>query len=97
MSLLISFSIFPLDKGESVSPYVARAAKIIRDSGVPYRLGPMSTSIEGEWDEIMAVVSDCFKELRKDCGRVYMTITGDYREGVTGRIESKVRSLEGKL
>jgi len=97
MSLLISFSIFPLDKGESVSPYVARAAKIIRNSGVPSRLGPMSTSLEGEWDEIMAVVGDCLKELRKDCGRVYMTITGDYREGVSGRIETKVRSVEKKL
>ena len=97
MSLLINFSIFPMDKGESVSPYVARAVKIIGDSALAYKLGPMGTSIEGEWDEVMAVVSRCFEELKKDCNRVYMTISGDYRKGPVGRIESKVKTVEGKL
>ena len=72
MSVLINFSIFPLDKGESVSQYVARAVKIIKDSGLPYKLGSMGTSIEGEWDEVMEVVTHCFEELKKDCNRVYL-------------------------
>lgn len=97
MSVLIDLSIFPLDKGGSVSSYVSRAVGIIRDSGLPYKLGPMSTSIEGEWDEVMAVVNRCFNELTKDCDRVYMTIKADYRKGSTGRIEGKIRSVEGKL
>ena len=46
MGLLINFSIFPVDRDESLSPYVARAVKIIKDSGLPYKLGPMGTSIE---------------------------------------------------
>jgi len=97
MSVLIDFSIFPIDKGESVSLYVSRAVKIIRDSGLSYKLGPMSTSIEGEWEEVMAVVSRCFEELKKDCGRVYMTVKADYKKGESGRIESKVKSVEAKL
>ena len=97
MSVLIHFSIFSTDKQTSVSPYVARAVRIIRDSGLPYKLGPMSTAVEGEWEEVMGVVDRCFKELRKDCGRIYMTVQADYREGAVNRIEGKIKSVEAKL
>jgi uncharacterized protein (TIGR00106 family) len=97
MSVLINFAIFPLDKGESVSIYVSRVVKIIRDSGLSYQFGPMSTTIEGEWKNVMTVVNNCFEELRKDCDRVYMAVTADYRKGEPGRIERKVKSVEAKL
>ncbi|MBW2598957.1 MAG: MTH1187 family thiamine-binding protein [Deltaproteobacteria bacterium] len=97
MSTLINFSIFPLDKGESVSAYVARALKIVRDSGLAYKLNPMGTAIEGEWDEVMDVVNRCFEEIKKDCDRIYMTVNIDYRKGKSGRIEGKVKSVETKL
>lgn len=97
MSVLIHFSIFPTDKGTSVSPYVAKSVRIIRESGLPYKLGPMSTAVEGEWGEVMAVVEKCFTELRKDCHRIYMTLQMDYREGAVNRIEGKIKSVEEKL
>ena len=97
MSVLIHFSIFPTDKGTSVSPYVAKAVRIIRESGLPYKVGPMSTAVEGEWSEVMAVVENCFKELRKECSRIYMTLQMDYREGAVNRIEGKIKSIEEKL
>ncbi|HBB18101.1 MAG TPA: hypothetical protein DCZ97_14295 [Syntrophus sp. (in: bacteria)] len=97
MSVLIHFSMFPTDKGTSVSPYVAKSLRIIRDSGLPYKLGPMSTAVEGEWGEVMAVVEKCFAELRKDCSRIYMTLQMDYREGALNRIEGKIKSVEEKL
>jgi len=87
MSVLIHFSIFPTDKQPGVSSYVARAVRLIRDSGLPYKLGPMSTAVEGEWEEVMAVVERCFRELRTDCGRIYMTLQMDYREASQNRIE----------
>lgn len=97
MSVLIHFSIFPTDKGTSVSPYVAKAVQIIRDSGLPYKIGPMSTAVEGEWSEVMAVVENCFQELRKECSRIYLTLQMDYRQGAVNRIEGKVKSVESKL
>ena len=97
MSTLIHFSIFPMDKGTSVSPYVARAVRIIRESGLPYKIGPMSTAIEGEYEDVMAAVHKCFRELQKDSGRIYMTLQMDYRESAENRIEGKVRSVEEKL
>jgi len=97
MSVIIDFSIFPVDKGQSVSMYVARAVNIIRQSGLPYKMGPMGTSIEGEWEDVMGVVDRCFKDLRPDCSRIYMTIKADYREGTKDRMERKVRSVKKKL
>ena len=54
--ILLEFSMSPMDKGESVSEQVSRSLKIIDDSGVPYRLNPMGTVLEGEFDEVMGVV-----------------------------------------
>jgi len=97
MSLLIDFSMFPLDKGESVSPYVARVVEVIRESGLPHKLGAMGTSIEGEWRQVMDVVAHFFEELSKDCDRVYFAIKGDYRKKGEDRITTKVESVEKKL
>ena len=58
--LLIELSMSPMDQGPSVSKWVARALEIIDRSGLDYRLGPMGTCIEGEWDEVMAVVRRCW-------------------------------------
>jgi uncharacterized protein (TIGR00106 family) len=97
MSVIVNLALFPMGKGESASPYVARAAKIIRASGLPNQLHPMGTCIEGEWDEVMAVVGRCFKALENDCGRIYLTLAADYRKGVDDRLGRKVASVEEKL
>lgn len=97
MSVIIEISIFPTDKGPSVSPYVARVLEIIKDSGLPYLLTPMGTCIEGEWSAVMAVVDNCFKELQSDCGRVYLALKADYRKGRYDGLHHKVASVEAKL
>ena len=96
MSVLIDFSIFPIGKGESVSSYVSGAFTVVKNSKLPYKLGPMGTTVEGEWDDLMEVVTSCFHEMKKDCGRISMNIRVDYREGVSDRIKSKVKSAERK-
>lgn len=97
MSALAELSIFPLDKGASLSPYVARAVRIIEDSGLPFAFGPMGTSIEGEWDEVMAVVKRCLDDLAEDCERISVQLKVDWRRGPAGRITDKVRSVQHKL
>ncbi len=97
MSVIVDFSMYPLDKGESLSPYVARSVKIIRESGLPYEFRAMGTSIEGEWDEVMEVVKRCFEAMRRDCGRVSLSLKADYRKGTGGRMQRKVESVNEKL
>lgn len=97
MSVLVELTIFPTDKGASVSPYVARVVKIIRECGLSCSLGPMGTCIEGEWEEVMAVVTKCYRELERDCDRIYMLLKADCRKGAEDRLAGKVRSVEDKL
>ena len=95
--LLAEVSIWPMDKGESVGPYVARALDVIDRSGLAYKLGPLGTCIEGEWAEVMAVIQKCYEVLATDCHRIACTVKMDWRKGQSGRLESKVSSVEKKL
>ena len=94
MSVLVEFSMSPLDKGESVGEFVARSLEIIEASGVPYRLGPMGTCLEGEWEEVFGVIQRCYSRMRQDCRRITATIKVDAREGHQGRLQSKVARVE---
>lgn len=95
--VLLEFSMTPLDKGESVSAYVARSLEIIDRSGLPYRLNPMGTVVEGTWDEVLGVVTQCHERMRADCARISVSVKIDYRRGRSGRLESKIASLEKRL
>ena len=95
--VLLEFSMSPLSKGESVSPYVSRSLDIIDRSGVPYRLNPMGTVLEGEWDEVFGVVKQCYETMKKDCDRISTVIKVDYRKGSKGRLSSKMESVEKRL
>jgi uncharacterized protein (TIGR00106 family) len=94
--VLLEFSLYPTDKGASVSEYVARNLEIIDDSGLPYRLGPMGTCLEGEWDEVMDVVRRCYERMNEDCDRIACQIKIDARKGHSGRLASKVDTLKKK-
>lgn len=95
--VLLEFSMSPLDKGESLSPYVARSLDIIDKSGLPYQLTPMGTIVEGEWEQVMALVASCFQAMGRDCNRISTSMKIDYRAGQSGRLQSKIRSIESKL
>jgi uncharacterized protein (TIGR00106 family) len=95
--ILLEFSIFPLDKGESVSPYVARCLDVVDRSGVSYQTHSMGTVLEGGFSEVMEVVQQCFEALAVDCQRIECSIKLDYRHGRSNRLEEKITSVEQKL
>jgi len=94
----VSISIFPLDKGESVSGYVARAVKVIKDSGLPYKVSPMETVFEAETlDEALNLIKKCFDALQVDSNRIICNVKIDFRKGRKLGLISKLKSLEEKL
>ena len=95
--VLLEFSMTPLDKGESVSKYVSRSLDIIDKSGLPYKLNPMGTVLEGEWDDVFGVVRQCYERMNEDCNRISVAIKVDARKGGGGRLESKIKSVEAKV
>jgi len=86
----------PLDKGASFSTYVARLLTLVDESGLDYRLTPMGTVVEGEWDHLLALLTRCFRALEQDSDRINLHVKFDYRKGVSGALESKIRSVEAK-
>ena len=95
--VLLEFSMSPLGKGESVGKYVARSLEIVDKSGADYRLNPMGTVLEGDWDDVFGVVKQCFERMRKDCNRISCSIKVDYRKGAQRRLHAKVASVEKRL
>jgi uncharacterized protein (TIGR00106 family) len=96
MSVLLEFSLFPLDQGESVGKQVSQIVKLIRDSGVDYQLTAMGTLIETEnIEQALALVRQCSELLQKEgCQRLYATLKLDIRQGDSGRLQGKLQSIE---
>ncbi len=95
--VLLEFSMSPLGKGESVGKYVSRSLDIIDNSGVDYRLNPMGTVLEGEWEDVIGVVTQCYERMKKDCPRISCVMKVDYREGHKGRLTGKIATVEKHL
>ncbi len=95
--MLASFSVVPIGSGTELKEQVAEIIRAIDASGLPYRVHAMCTEVEGEWDRVMAVVKRAHDIGRRFSGRVLTTIVVDDREGFDGRIEGKVKDVEGIL
>ena len=97
--MLIAFSISPSggDETGGVSAAVAEAVKVVRDSGLPCETNAMFTNIEGEWDEVMAVVKRAVDVVAASSPRVSLVLKADIRPGHTGQLTAKVRSVEERL
>ena len=95
--MLAGFSIIPIGVGSSIGDQLAAALKIVDKSGLPYKAGAMDTVIEGEWEEIMALIKKCRDAIMEKEDRVVISITIDDRKGKLNRIEEKLASIEKRL
>lgn len=95
--MLVSFSIAPFDKGESISKYVAEVVNLVDNSGLDYRLGAMNTTVEGEVDELFDLLKQCHLKMREYSNRVVTHIAIDDREGAKNRLLGKPDSIEKRL
>jgi uncharacterized protein (TIGR00106 family) len=95
--MLVQFNILPVGVGSSIGDKVAEVLKIVDASGLPYKVTPMGTVIEGEWDEVMKLIKACHTTIIKTEERVITSMTIDDRPGRQNRIEEKVKSIERRL
>jgi uncharacterized protein (TIGR00106 family) len=95
--MIAAFSISPSGVGVSVSAAVADAVRIVRQSGLPNETNAMFTNVEGDWDEVMAVLKACVMKVAEQAPRVSVVMKIDYRPGVTDGLHAKVRHVEEHL
>ena len=97
--MLVAFSISPAatDETGSVSRAVADAIRVVRESGLPNETNAMFTNVEGDWDEVMAVIKRAVDVVAEHSPRVSLVLKADIRAGRTGMLTDKVATVESLL
>jgi uncharacterized protein (TIGR00106 family) len=98
--VIVAISISPSggDDTGGVSGSVSEAVRVIRESGLPCETNAMFTNIEGEWDEVMAVVKQAVLAVAETSPRVGLVLKADLRAGHdAGQLERKVARIEERL
>ncbi|MBI4654670.1 MAG: MTH1187 family thiamine-binding protein [Nitrospirae bacterium] len=95
--MLVEFSIIPVGVGSSIGDQLAKVLETVDASGLPYKVNPMGTVIEGEWDEVIRLIRKCHNTVMKDSERALTIISIDDRKGKPNRIDEKVKSIEKRL
>lgn len=97
MSVLMEFSMFPLEGEGSKSAYVARIIEMIHTSGYSYKLTPMSTIVETKSIvEALKLVEYAYAQI-EECERVYACLKFDIRHNRDNGMEQKIASIETQL
>ena len=97
--MIVAFSISPSggDETGGVGDAVAEAVRVVRASGLPNETNAMFTNIEGEWDEVMAVVKQAVEAVAVATPRVSLVLKADIRPGYTGQLTAKMQRIEDAL
>ena len=97
--MIVAFSISPTasDETGSVTEAVAAAVRVVRASGLPHETNAMFTNIEGEWDEVMAVVKRAVDVVAEVSPRIGLVLKADIRPGYDGQLTAKVQRIEDTL
>lgn len=95
--MLAEFSIIPIGAGSSIGDQLAEVLRIVDASGLPYKINPMGTVVEGEWDEVIRLIKKCHKTVMKSGERAVTTISIDDRKGKPNRLDQKVKSIEKRI
>ena len=97
--MIVAFSLSPSagDDTGGVHEAVAEAVRVVRASGLPNETNAMFTNIEGEWDEVMAVVKQAVDAVAAASPRVSLVLKADIRPGYTGELSAKVQRVEEAL
>ncbi len=95
--MMVEFSVVPVSQDSRVAKYVAEAIRVIDESGLDYRVTPMGTVIQGEWDEVMAAVKAAHEKVRSMTDRVMTRIYIDHEKGDGTSFDQKIKDVEEVL
>ena len=95
--MIAAFSVAPMGHGASVSDAVTEAVRVVRDSGLPYRLTSMFTEVEGDWDEVFDVIRRATEAAGSHGGRVSLVIKADIRPGWDQQLTEKITRVTDRL
>lgn len=92
-SMVVGFSTYPIGSTH-FSGELGKVAKVLEGSGLEYKVGPTSTALRGNWDEIMKVIRTCHDVMAEGSERVITTITIDDRHQAQHGLKERVDRME---
>jgi uncharacterized protein (TIGR00106 family) len=95
--MLFELSVIPLGGDVHLSEELADVLAVVHASGLPYKLGPTSTCIEGEWERVMPTVQACHQAARRHTTHVITLIKVEDDAGERNKIRANVDSVESKV
>jgi uncharacterized protein (TIGR00106 family) len=96
--MLAEFSVTPVGAGVHLSKEIAKAIRVVKESGLDYQVTAMGTLVEGSAEEILRVIGKAHQTLLRDNERVYTRIVLDeFQKETPGRLRSKVAKVEQEL
>jgi uncharacterized protein (TIGR00106 family) len=98
MHVIVDFTVVPIGVGVSLSEYVAACERILQASGLSYELHANGTGVEGEWEQVFAVIQRCHEKLHEmGVPRIHTEIKLGTRTDRPQRMADKIASVENKL
>lgn len=98
--MIVAFSVAPAvtpTADAEMSNAVARAVRVVRESGLPYETNAMFTLLEGDWDEVFSVIKKATDAVREVSPRVSLVIKADIRKGYHNQMTQKLEDLERQI
>ncbi|MDL9944516.1 thiamine-binding protein [Gordonia sp. ABSL11-1] len=100
--MIVAFSLTPsggdaVDADGGMSAAVASAVEVVRESGLSHQTTSMFTYLEGDWDEVMAVVRAATEAVARHAPRVGLVLKADIRPGHTDEMTGKVERIDRHL
>ncbi len=95
--MLMELTVVPLGRGRSLSADLAGLIGRIDQSGLPYRVTPFGTLLEGTWEQLMDIAKECHSTIRKKTDRVLILIRLDDYADRTDLLQTTVAHVEEAL
>ncbi len=93
--MIASFSVYPIGEGTSLSRYVKKGISVVKESGYPYEVGAMSTSVEvPDLDALFALVKKVHAaHVAEGAMRIVIDLKVDDRRDTQATMASKKEAV----
>jgi uncharacterized protein YqgV (UPF0045/DUF77 family) len=93
--MLAELRLTPVGPGIPFLRLIADLLPILSDSALQYQVHPLSTTLEGELEDILDVVRRCHDQARKRVDRVLIELSIDDRAGAEDELVQSLDHLHG--
>lgn len=98
MHVIIDLCVIPVGVGTSVGEYIAECQRVLDQAGLTHQLHAYGTTVEGDWDAVMAAVKTCHERVHAmGAPRIHSTLKVGTRTDRAQSASEKIDSVKRRL